>query len=103
MNVEVKTLSEMTAQEWCRLAEERIKVFVVEQERPYQEIDEQDYQAQHLMLKDDQRDLVGYTRSMAKDSSHATFGRVLVLAQFSGHDYRRQLVWTTIGETKSLW
>lgn len=41
MNVEVKTLSEMTAQEWCRLAEERIKVFVVEQECPYQEIDEQ--------------------------------------------------------------
>lgn len=35
MNVEVKTLSEMTAQEWCRLAEERIKVFVVEQECPY--------------------------------------------------------------------
>ena len=35
MNVEVKTLSEMTAQEWCKLAEERIKVFVVEQECPY--------------------------------------------------------------------
>ena len=30
MNVEVKILNEMTAQEWCRLAEERIKVFVVE-------------------------------------------------------------------------
>lgn len=59
MNVEVKTLSEMTLQEWCRLAEERIKVFVVEQECPYQEIDEQDYQAHHLMLKDERGELVG--------------------------------------------
>ena len=102
MNVEVKTLSEMTAQEWCRLAEERIKVFVVEQECPYQEIDEQDFQAHHLMLKDDQGHLVGYTRIMAKDSSHATFGRVLVLKQFRGHEYGRQLVQATVDETKRL-
>lgn len=30
MNVEVKILSEMTVQEWCKLAEERVRVFVVE-------------------------------------------------------------------------
>lgn len=102
MNVEVKTLSEMTAQEWCKLAEERIKVFVVEQECPYQEVDEQDYQAHHLMLKDDQGDLVGYTRIMKKDESHATFGRVLVLKKFRGHSYGRQLVQATIDETKRL-
>lgn len=102
MNVEVKTLSEMTAQEWCKLAEERVRVFVVEQECPYQEIDEQDYQAHHLMLKDERGELVGYTRIMAKDSSHATFGRVLVLKQFRGHEYGRQLVQATIDETKRL-
>ncbi len=82
MNVEVKTLNEMTAQEWCKLVEERVRVFVVEQECPYQEIDEQDYQAHHLMLKDERGELVGYTRIMAKDSSHVTFGRVLVLKNF---------------------
>ena len=102
MNVEVKTLNEMTAQEWCKLAEERVRVFVVEQECPYQEIDEQDYQAHHLMLKDEREELVGYTRIMAKDSSHATFGRVLVLKQFRGHVYGRQLVQATIDETKRL-
>lgn len=102
MNVEVKTLSEMTAQEWCKLAEERIKVFVVEQECPYQEVDEQDYQAHHLMLKDDRGNLIGYTRIMNKDESHATFGRVLVLKKFRGHSYGRQLVQATIDETKRL-
>lgn len=102
MNVEVKTLNEMTAQEWCKLAEERVRVFVVEQECPYQEIDEQDYQARHLMLKDDQGELVGYTRIMNKDESYATFGRVLVLKKFRGHSYGRQLVQATIDETKRL-
>ena len=102
MNVEVKTLNEMTAQEWCKLAEVRVRVFVVEQECPYQEIDEQDYQAHHLMLKDEQGELVGYTRMMAKDDDHATFGRVLVLKQFRGHKHGCQLVQATIDETKRL-
>lgn len=34
------------------------------------------------MLKDERGELVGYTRIMAKDSSHATFGHVLVLNSF---------------------
>ncbi len=29
MNVEVKTLNEMTAQEWCKLAEERVRVLLL--------------------------------------------------------------------------
>lgn len=102
MPIEVKMLDEMTAKEWCKLAEERVKVFVVEQECPYQEIDEQDYHAHHLMLKNDQGELVGYTRIMDKDELHATFGRVLVLKQFRGHEYGRQLVQATINETKRL-
>ncbi len=102
MNVEIKKLSEMSAIEWCKLAEERVKVFVVEQECPYQEIDELDYSAYHLMLKNDQGALVGYTRIMDKDERHATFGRVLVLKQFRGHNYGRQLVQATIDEAKQL-
>lgn len=92
MNVEVKKLSEMSAVEWCKLAEERIKVFVVEQECPYQEIDSQDYEAYHLMLLNDEEKLVGYTRIMDKNRQFSTFGRVLVLKDYRGHGYGRQLV-----------
>lgn len=102
MKVEVKKLAEMTAPEWCKLAEERIKVFVVEQECPYQEIDEQDYQAYHLTLRDDQEKLIGYTRIMERDDDQVTFGRVLILKEFRGHDFGRQLVQATIDETKRL-
>lgn len=102
MKIEVKTLDQMTARKWCQLAEERIKVFVVEQKCPYQEIDQQDYSAHHLMLKNDQGELVGYTRIMKKDDQHATFGRVLVLKAHRGHQYGWQLVQATIDETKRL-
>ena len=53
MKTVIKKLDEMTAQEWCRLVEERIKVFVVEQDCAYQEVDQDDYHAAHLMLFDD--------------------------------------------------
>lgn len=102
MKVEVKTLDQLTAKELCKIMEERVKVFVVEQHCPYQEVDEQDYSAYHLILRDDQETMVGYTRIMDKDDSHATFGRVLVLKDFRGKHYGRQLVQATIDETKKL-
>lgn len=102
MKIEVKTLDQMTAKEFCQIAEERTKVFVVEQECAYQEIDQQDYTAHHLLMKNDEGELVGLTRIMEKDDDHSTFGRVLVLKQFRGHDYGRQLVQATIDETKKL-
>lgn len=102
MKVEVKTIDELTAKELCKIMEERVKVFVVEQECPYQEVDDQDYDAHHLMLKDEHGNFVGYTRIMDKDETHATFGRVLVLKDFRGNHYGRQLVQATIDETKKL-
>lgn len=46
--------------------EERVRFFVVEQKFPYQEVDEQDYHAHHLMLTTDDGNFVGYTRIMAR-------------------------------------
>lgn len=102
MKIEVKTLDEMTAKEFCKIAEERTKVFVVEQDCPYQEIDQLDYTAHHLVLRDDQGSFVGYTRIMDKDKDHSTFGRVLVCQQYRKHKYGRQLVQATIDETKKI-
>lgn len=103
MKVEVKTLAELSSQEFCRIVEERVCVFVVEQQCPYQEVDDQDYGAHHLLLKNDRGQLVDYTRIMDKDADRATFGRVLVPKQFRGHQYGRQLVQTTIDHTKRLY
>lgn len=102
MKIEVKTLDEMTTKEFCKIAEERTKVFVVEQDCPYQEIDQLDYTAHHLVLRDDQENFVGYTRIMDKDKEHSTFGRVLVCQQYRKHKYGRRLVQATIDETKKI-
>lgn len=101
MKVEVKKLTELTAPEWCKLVEERVKVFVVEQKCPYQEVDQDDYHAYHLMLQNDEGKLVGYTR-IYRRGKKATFGRVLVPKEFRGYHYGRQLVQATIAATKRL-
>ena len=50
MEVKVQRLAELTSAEFYQIARERVKVFVVEQNCPYQEIDEQDGTAYHLRL-----------------------------------------------------
>lgn len=96
MKTAVKTLDEMTAAEWCRLVEERVKVFVVEQDCPYQEVDAYDYQAHHLTLRDDGGKLVGYTRIYRRQDGKVTFGRVLVPKKYRKYHYGRYLVEQTI-------
>ncbi|WP_404803124.1 GNAT family N-acetyltransferase [Lapidilactobacillus bayanensis] len=81
---------------------ERIRVFVVEQNCPYQEVDEHDREAYHLLLKDDQNKLVGYTRIFSKNSEQTTFGRVLVPKQYRNKQYGRRLVKATIEQAQKL-
>lgn len=102
MKVTVKKLTEMTAKEWCQLAQERVKVFVVEQHCPYQEIDNDDYYAYHLTLRNAAGTLVGYTQIYRRADGKVTFGRVLVPVQYRKHHYGRQLVQATIKQTKRL-
>lgn len=96
MKIEVKTLDEMSAREWCHLVQERVKVFVVEQHCPYQEVDADDYHALHLQLQTDQGQLVGYTRIYQRADGQISFGRVLVPMQYRKRHYGRRLIQETI-------
>lgn len=102
MQIEVKRLDELSVQDFYEIVAERIKVFVVEQNCPYQEIDAQDNQAYHLILKDNQNNLVGYTRIIDKNMEQVTFGRVLVPKQFRKKQYGRLLVKATIEKAQEL-
>lgn len=101
MKFTLQTLDEMTAQEFCKIAEERTKVFVVEQNCPYQEIDQEDYHAYHLILWNDDGLFAAYSRIM-DEGNHATFGRVLVPMEFRKNHYGRLLVAETIKQTQKL-
>lgn len=85
MEYKVKTFEELTTKEFYELTKLRISVFVVEQNCPYQEIDQIDEQALHTWLSKDEV-IVGYTRIFERDNE-VTFGRVLV-----NPDYRRKKI-----------
>ncbi|WP_434156678.1 GNAT family N-acetyltransferase [Scardovia wiggsiae] len=101
MKAAVKTLQELTAQEFCKIAEERTRVFVVEQKCAYQEIDSEDYCAYHVTLSDDTGNFVGYARIIDK-GDYVTFGRVFVPQEYRKHHYGHQLVGTTIARAQAL-
>ncbi|WP_461240183.1 GNAT family N-acetyltransferase [Paucilactobacillus sp. N302-9] len=98
VNIVVKTTQQLTAAELVNIMYERTKVFVVDQNCAYQEVDHKDGQATHVMLKVGNQ-LAGYTRIVPHDDGkHISFGRVLVVKKFRGNSFGRQIVTKTINE-----
>ncbi|RIP35848.1 GNAT family N-acetyltransferase [Staphylococcus gallinarum] len=89
---------QLTVNELINIMRERVKVFVVEQNCPYQEVDNEDNNALHVMLKDDKA-IVAYTRIIKRDD-HISFGRVLVAEKYRNQQFGRQIVSKTIDEIK---
>lgn len=101
MKLIVKELNEMTAEEFFEVAKERVKVFVVEQTCPYQEIDEDDKVAKHIILKNDDNQIMAYTRIINR-VDYVTFGRVLVVKEFRGQELGKKIVELTLAEINQL-
>lgn len=101
MKLIVKELTEMTAEEFFEISKERINVFVVEQNCPYQEIDDEDRGAKHVILKNDEDQIMAYTR-IIEQTDYVTFGRVLVVNKFRGQKLGKKIVELTIAEITKL-
>ncbi|WP_225428306.1 GNAT family N-acetyltransferase [Levilactobacillus enshiensis] len=86
----IKSFEALTTQEFYDVAFERIRTFVVAQQRVYQEIDETDRVARHILGYQDGR-LVAYARIFT-EREHVTFGRVLTIPERRGQGLGRQLV-----------
>lgn len=100
MKLSVKKTSELSVPELLEIMKARVKVFVVEQECAYQEIDAQDDNAIHMILRVDGK-LAAYTRIYRNPSrSYVNFGRVLVVKEFRKQHLGREIVSATIEEIK---
>lgn len=100
MKLSVKKTSELSVPELLEITKARIKVFVVEQECPYQEIDDQDDNAIHMILRVDGQ-LAAYTRILQNPKhGYISFGRVLVVKEFRKQHLGREIVSATIEEIK---
>ena len=78
MELVVKHFSELTADELYSICKLRVAVFVVEQNCPYQDIDDADRSAYHVYLKDDDG-IAAYLRVLPKGVKfdEVSLGRVI--------------------------
>lgn len=86
MNWIIKKFDELTPNELYKILQERINVFVVEQNCPYEECDDKDSKALHLYLEENGH-IAAYCRLLYPGVSYneAAIGRVLI-----NEKYRRK-------------
>ena len=90
MQWHAKGFDELTTLELFEIYKLRTAVFVVEQNCPYQEVDDKDLQAVHLFAKN-AKNLTAYCRLIPSDDS-VHIGRVLVAKEARGSGLARELV-----------
>ena len=78
MELIIKEFNELTAEELFDIYKLRVSVFVVEQECPYQEVDDFDKLSFHVIMKEDD-EIVAYLRVLPAGTvfDEVSFGRVI--------------------------
>ena len=85
MKLVIKKFNELTTKELYELLKARAKVFVVEQECVYQDLDDIDYDSLHIFYKQDEK-VIAYMRAYPKKNTENVMqiGRVLTLEHGTG-------------------
>lgn len=86
---QTKSFSELSTKELFEIYRLRVKTFVVDQQRIYQEVDDNDLIAQHVFYQDDR--VIAYSR-VFKQNDGVTFGRVVTDAAHRGIGLGDQLM-----------
>lgn len=86
MTLTVKRFHELSLDEYHEMLKLRCAVFVVEQQSPYQEVDDADKEALHLWLRDGDGALAAYARVLPAGVAHETpsIGRVIAVSRGMG-------------------
>lgn len=98
MEYVLKKFDELTVHELYEILKLRMAVFVVEQNCPYQDIDDKDKHSHHLIcLQNDE--LAGYLRIVQKGISYeeVSIGRVIVAPEFRNKGIATKLLNHAIG------
>lgn len=93
----VKTTEQLTPLELINILKERTKVFVVEQNCPYQEVDDKDKSAIHIYFKNENQ-ILAYARIVPYNDQFMSIGRVLVVKEYRQLALGRQIFATAIDE-----
>ncbi len=85
MELVIKKFNELTVEELHEILKLRVSVFVVEQNCPYQEVDDKDRYSYHVYLKDEEG-IQAYLRVIEKtgDTDEVAIGRVIAVKRRCG-------------------
>lgn len=94
LNWQFKHFNDLSLNEFHDIVALRIKVFIIEQNCPYQELDGKDKKSYHLICRDGEGDVVGTMRIMPKDVAFKEigFGRIVLDEKQRGVQRGRQLM-----------
>ena len=89
----IKTFSEISTQELYKILRLRSEVFVVEQNCVYQDMDNKDQKALHLLYKQEE-EIIGYTRIFKAGVyyENPSIGRVVILKSERGKDLGKKIM-----------
>ena len=91
MNIAIKKFDDLSIHELYAILKLRVDVFVVEQNCPYPEIDNQDQAAMHFFIKEE--DVIkAYLRVYTKSAGCAAIGRVITHVEYRKDGLGRKLM-----------
>lgn len=104
MNWHVKRFDELTISELYKLIKARVDVFVVEQECPYEELDNLDQVAIHYYAEENGK-IAALVRILPKHTTYeeATIGRVLVTKEFRRQGIAWEIMQRAIAFVQEEW
>ena len=97
----IKTFSELSTQELYKILRLRSEVFVVEQDCVYQDMDNKDLKAIHLLYKQEE-EIIGYTRIFKSGDyyENPSIGRVVVVNNKRGNELGKKIMLESINFIK---
>ncbi|EGO8122273.1 GNAT family N-acetyltransferase [Enterococcus faecalis] len=99
----IKDTKELLPLEFLKIIKERVRVFVVEQNCAYQEVDDKDDTARHVYFKSNDK-IVAYARiTLDQNDTTISFGRVLVVKEYRNLKLGKKIVTETIAEIQKLY
>jgi len=105
MNWTIKSFEELTTTELYNMLQLRSEVFVVEQNCPYQDLDDKDKIALHLWATDEEGKVVACCRLLPRNISYAeaSIGRVATSETVRGTGAGRMLMSKAISHISIAW
>ena len=91
MNWKIKKFKELNIEELYKILALRNEVFIVEQECPYLDCDDKDFNSYHLFCEEN-GEIVSYLRIIENGNSQISIGRVIVRKNYRKKGIAREMM-----------